>query len=100
MTKYKQYYQDMLAKNQALFADFKKTHDLFATNRLKYQDEYNAKGEIIIEIIRDWEKRLCLKMENGKNGAYSSNLAEKFRAEVKKFLPLVDLIGVKLSFAA
>lgn len=100
MTKYKQYYEEMVAKNQEIFVDFKKVHDLFASNRLLHQNEFNLKGEIVLEIIHDWEKKLCLRMEKGKNSTYSSNLAEKFRAEVKKYLPLIDLIGVKLSFAA
>lgn len=99
MTKYKQYFQEMVAKNQEIFDDFKKVHDLFGKNRLLHQDEFNSKGEIVNEIIREWEKRLCLTMEKGKNSNYSVNLAEKFRTEVKKYLPLIDLIGVKLSFA-
>lgn len=99
MTKYKHYFQQMLDANQAVFADFKKIHDLFAADQKTYQSEFNEKGEIIMEIIRDWEKRLCSRMEGGKNGVYSANLSEKFRAEVKKVFPKIDLIGVKLSFA-
>ena len=63
MTKYKQYFQEMIAKNQDLFADFKKIHDLFAADRLKYQDQYNTQGAVVNEVIREWEKRLCLRME-------------------------------------
>ncbi len=100
MIKYKQYFQEMVTKNQEIFEDFKKTHDLFAQNRLLYQDEFNRKGTMVNEIIQEYEKKLCSRMEGGKNATYSANLAEKFRVEVKKYLPLVDLIGVKLSFAA
>ena len=99
MTKYKQYFQQMLSANQALFDDFKKIHDLFAADQKTYSAEFNEKGEIIMEIVRDWEKRLCARMEGGKNGVYSANLSEKFQAEVKKVYPKIDLVGVKLSFA-
>lgn len=99
MTKYKDYFQQMLEANQSVFTDFKKIHNLFAVDQKTYQSEFNEKGEIIMEIIRDWEKRLCSRMEGGKNGVYSANLSEKFRAEVKKVFPKIDLVGVKLSFA-
>lgn len=100
MTKYKQYFEDMLSANHDLFEDFKKVHDQFSADRLAHQEEFNRKGEIIIEIVRDWEKRLCSRMEGGKNGVYSTNLSEKFQAEVRKVFPKIDLVGVKLSFAA
>lgn len=99
MTKYKQYFQQMLDANQAVFADFKKVHDAFATDPKTHQAEFNEKGEIIMEIIRDWEKKLCSRMEGGKNGVYSANLSEKFREQIKQVYPKIDLVGVKLSFA-
>ena len=100
MTKYKQYFQQMLEANQIVFANFKKVHDLFTADQKTNQAKFNEKGEIIMEIIRDWEKRLCSRMEGGKNGVYSANLSEKFRDEIKKIFPKIDLIGVKLSFAS
>ncbi len=100
MTKYKQYFTDMVTENRALFDDFKKVHDAFVVDRMNFQEEFNTKGEIIMEIIQDTEKRLCSRMEGGKNSVYSTNLSEKFREEVKKIFPKIDLIGVKLSFAA
>lgn len=99
MTKYRQYLKDMLAENEAVFSDFKKVHDAFAADPKTNQAEFNEKGEIVLEIIRDWEKRLCGRMEAGKNSLYSANLAEKFREQIKKLYPKIDLVGVKLSFA-
>jgi len=90
----------MLSGNQAIFDDFKKIHDQFALDRMKYQNEFNRQGEAVVEIIHDWEKRLCARMEGGKNGVYSANLSEKFKDEIKKVYPKIDLVGVKLSFAA
>ena len=100
MTKFKKYFTDMVSENQDLFDDFKKGHDSFAADRMRYQEEFNTKGEIIMEIIQEWEKRLCSRMEGGKNSVYSTNLSEKFREEVKKIFPKIDLVGVKLSFVA
>lgn len=100
MTKYKQYFQEMLSGNQVVFTDFKKIHDQFATDRMKYQTEFNRQGEAVMEIMHDWEKRLCARMEGGKNGVYSANLSEKFKDEIRKVYPKIDLVGVKLSFAA
>lgn len=100
MTKYKQYFQEMLSVNQAVFDEFKKIHDLFEKDRMKHQDEFNRQGEAIMDIIHDWEKRLCARMEGGKNGVYSANLSEKFKDEIKKVYPKIDLVGVKLSFAS
>lgn len=99
MTKYKQYFQEMLADQKRVFDDFKKIHDKFALDRVKYQDEFNRQGEAVMEIIHDWEKRLCARMEGSKNGVYSATLSEKFKEEIKKIFPKIDLIGVKLSFA-
>lgn len=100
MTKYKQYFTEMISSNQAVFDEFKKIHDLFGKDRMKYQDEFNRQGEVIMDIIHDWEKRLCARMEGGKNGVYSAKLSEKFKDEIKNIYPLIDLVGVKLSFAA
>ncbi len=99
MTKYKQYFQEMLADQKKVFDDFKKIHDLFAADRMKYQDEFNRQGATVMDIIHDWEKRLCARMEGGKNGVYSANLSEKFKDEIRKIFPKIDLVGVKLTFA-
>jgi hypothetical protein len=98
MTKYKQYFQEMLADQKKVFDDFKKIHDLFVADRMKYQDEFNRQGEAVMDIIHDWEKRLCTRMESGKNGVYSANLSEKFKNEIKKVFPQIDFIGIKLSY--
>ncbi len=100
MTKYKQYFQEMREANQETFEQFRKIHDLFAADRAKYQDDFNLQGQKIMEIIQEWEKRLCSRMEGSKNSVYSANLSEKFRSEVRNEFPKIDLIGVRLTFAA
>ena len=90
----------MITEHEEDFKEFKKIHDLFAKDRMKYQDEYNTQGSDIVDLINLYEKRLCSKMEGSKNSVYSANLAEKFREEIKKDYPLIDLVGVRLSFAS
>ena len=93
--KYKQYYDMMMRNNTQLLADFKKTHDLYATNMTKYHQQFNTEGRDILDIMRSYERKLCSGMERGKNSAYSDKLAEKFWLEIKKEYPLIDQVGVK-----
>lgn len=97
MVKYKESYKQMISAHADEFAKFKILHDKFAKDRMKFQDQYNSEGSAIIDLINEYEKKLCSKMEGGKNGVYSANLAEKFRAEIKKDYPMIDLVGVRLT---
>lgn len=94
MVKYKQQVQDMLAAHEEQFKAFKKLHDAYADDPHEYQAEFNEKGLEIQAILRRWENNLCGKSESGKYGKFSSNLAEKFREEVKVHFPKIDYIGV------
>jgi hypothetical protein len=58
------------------------------------QDKYNKEGKEILEIIREWENKLCSQTEKAGFGNYSTNLSEKFWSEVRKTYPLIDYIGV------
>lgn len=93
MVKYKEYFAKMCSENQALFADFKRLHDLYKTDKKKYQIEFNEMGETVRRTIEDWDRRLCGRMERGKNGTYSASLSEKFWGEVRVLFPLIDFVG-------
>jgi hypothetical protein len=95
MTKYKQYVQEMLEQNQEAFAKFKVIHDGYQNDRKQWSQKFHAEGQPIVDIIRDWERRLCSGMEKGKNAVYSAKLSEKFWNEVKEYLPLIERVGVK-----
>lgn len=97
MTKYKQYFQKMLADEKKVFESFRILHDKYALDEEKWQEEYNREGEKILEIVREYENRLCANTERGIYNKFSSNLAEKFQAEVRKNFPMIDHIGVKVS---
>jgi len=95
-TKFKQYFDEMLAVNREQFIMFKILHDQYAANsrdkNLKRQ--FNEEGAKVLEIIRETESRLCNLSERGKFGKYSSNLSDKFWEEVRRNYPRIDDVGV------
>jgi pentose-5-phosphate-3-epimerase len=97
-TKYKLIFDEMVSKYEKEFDSFQEIHDRFEENPKKWQDEFNKEGEKIMEIVREYENKLCGHMENTKNSTYSAGLAEKFRAEIKRYLPKLDMIGVIVTY--
>ena len=96
-TKYKQYYVQMEQQNKAEFDAFQPIHDGFVQNSAAFETEFHTKGRDILDIIRDWERRLCSGMERGNHSQYSLNLSKKFWDEIKKRFSHVELIGVKVT---
>ncbi|MBW7955553.1 hypothetical protein H3C66_02365 [Patescibacteria group bacterium] len=95
MTKYKQYYQEMSDQNEELFHRFDEIHQGYLTDRKAWSAKFHQVGQEVVEIMRDWERRLCSSMERGANGVYSMKLADKFWDEVKKRYSRIELVGVK-----
>ncbi len=93
-TKFKEVFQEMVTKYEKEFDEFQILHDKYEQDPKKWQSEFNSEGGKIMDIVREYEDRLCGKMENTKNSTYSANLAEKFRGEIKRYLPKLDMIGV------
>ena len=93
MTKYKEYYLKMLEDNKELFDEFKKVHDKYQKND-SIQEEYNQAGKPVIEIIREYEDRLCNRSEGSGYGSYAGNLADKFWSEIRGEFPLIDRVGI------
>jgi hypothetical protein len=94
MTKYQEYFQKMVEANKESFASFQRLHDEYALNPDQNQEKFNHEGEKILNIVREWENKLCLQSEKGGYGKFTSNLSEKFQAEVKKTFPMIDHIGI------
>lgn len=92
MTKTQQYFQDMLDMHQDLFKNFKQTHDNYAENAEEWKDKFHEEGKEANLIIQRYINKLCMKMESGKYGKFSSNLADKFWEEVRKYFPKIDEI--------
>ena|SRR3990172_9458082 len=94
MTKYKKYFQKMLADNQELFDQFKILHDNYSLNNTSWQKKFNQEGAKILKVINEYESKLCLHSEGGQYARFAGNLAEKFQKEVRKLLPLIDHVGI------
>lgn len=84
----------MIEENKELFDSFTKTHLLYSTNPDKYQDLFNKEGKKVLEVIREWENRLCYQSEKAGYGNFTSKLSEKFWEEIRKNFPKIDFVGV------
>ncbi len=96
MSKHQEYYQRMIDQNLEIFGKFQDLHDNYALNPKAWQKEYNEVGEKVVEIVRDWERRLCRESEKGQFGKFSSKLADKFWELVRKDFSKIDFVGVSL----
>lgn len=81
-------------------AAFQDIHDTYKTNQRDrtVKGEFDTIGKKARAIMEEWDARLCQQMEKGNNSVFSSKVSEKFWTEVKKDFPLVDLVGVEISF--
>ena len=96
MTKYREYIQRMMENTEEAFNKFRRIHDQYClmADKDSLQDKYNEEGTKILEIIEEWEQRLCSQSEKAGYGSYSGSLAEKFHEEIKKVFPMIDYIGL------
>ena len=93
--KFRQTYKQMVEDNRELFEEFGLVHAKYALDQAEWQEEFNRVGGEVMEVVREYEDRLCRHSEKGKYARYSANLSEKFRGELKKDYPMVDFVGVK-----
>lgn len=96
MTKYQKYFLEMINDRNEQFKHFKEIHDKYMQDPVIYQDEFNREGKLVVEIIREWERKLCSHSEKGQYGKYSQSLADKFWQEVRKNFPKIDFVGVRI----
>lgn len=85
----------MMEENKELFDNFKDIHDNYALNPPEWQKLFNEYGGEVADVIREYERKLCVKMATGKYGLFSSKLSEKFWGEARKVFPKIDFVGVK-----
>lgn len=93
-TKYKEYFDRMVALNKDQFRQFEEIHAKYDLEPAKWKAEFDQKGEKILDTIRQWENKLCSQSEKGGYGVYSGKLAEKFWGEVRAKFPRIDDVGV------
>jgi TRAP-type C4-dicarboxylate transport system substrate-binding protein len=93
--KYRQLFLDMMQEHRDLMLDFKDVHDKFAENEDAFKAEFNEKGAKVVEIIRDYERKLTSQQDKGQYSKFSSGLSDKFWDQIRSFLPRIDFVGVK-----
>lgn len=93
MTKYQEYFKKMVDENKVAFADFQRLHDEYSLNQDTMQEEFNTKGKAILNIIREYENRLCKNSEKTYS-MFTGKLAEKFWEVIRKHYPMIDYIGI------
>ncbi len=98
MVKYKEFFNMMVEQNRELFQRFVLLNQDYLKDKKKFKEEFDTMGKEVLDITQYWERKLCKHMENGNKASFSSNLADKFREEVKKIFPAIDEVGVKKSF--
>lgn len=84
----------MVTQNQELFKNFSEVHARYNPDTKSGQTEFNDLGRDVQDVIRDWEDRLCSHSENTKFGKFSTQLSDKFWAEIRKAFPKIDHIGL------
>lgn len=94
MTKYQEYYNKMISENSSTFDKFKEMHQNYTLDQNKWQNKFNEEGKRIVEIIRDYENRLCSNTERGMYNKFSGGLSEKFWGVIRSEFPLIDNIGL------
>ena len=95
LTKYRKSFLEMFEKNRDLFIEFKELHDKFVADNDTYKKEFNEKGKVLVDIIREYELRLTSHQNSGQYGKFANNLADKFWNEIRGYLPQIDFVGVK-----
>ena len=95
MSKYRAAVQQMLEENKELFEEFKPIHNAYVLNPTANQAKYNAIGATVMDMIREYERKLCVKMGAGQYSKFSMNLSEKFMEEIKAIYPKIMFIGIE-----
>ena len=100
MTKFAKYYQQMWEAHKQELSKFQDAHDAYKANQRSsdLKTQFDLIGKEARTIMEEWDARLCQQMEKGNNSVFSSKVSEKFWTEIKKDFPLVDLVGVEISF--
>ena len=93
--KYRQLFLEMMEEHRDAMLDFKEVHDKFVKDEETYKKDFNEKGGKVVEIIRDYERRLTSQQDRGQYSKFSTGLSDKFWDQIRSFLPRIDFVGVK-----
>ncbi|OGG12144.1 hypothetical protein A2Z00_03090 [Candidatus Gottesmanbacteria bacterium RBG_13_45_10] len=95
MQKYQKTVSDMMSEHKELFDNFKQIHDAYVINPEANRVRFNEVGSEVVDIIRDYERRLCGNMNRGVYGKFSQNLSQKFWDEIRKIYKKIDFVGTR-----
>lgn len=86
----------MINEHKDLFENFQDIHDEYARDPVAWQKLFNEYGKEVLDVIREYERRLCATSERGQYGKFSGNLSQKFWDEIRKVMPKIDFVGVTI----
>jgi hypothetical protein len=93
MRQYQKFFADMISDNKELFDNFQSVHDAYVLNPELNQQRFNQIGAEVVDVIREYERKLCGNMNSGAYGAFSQNLSQKFWDEIRKVYRKIDFVG-------
>ncbi len=96
MTQYQKFYRMMIEENKELFENFTNIHEAYVLNPQMNQAKFNQIGSEVLDVIREYERKLCGNMNSGVYGAFSQNLSQKFWDEIRKVFRKIDFIGAQV----
>ena len=94
--KFKKIFENLWKENEKIFKKFFLLNSDYAQagKRRKIENEFQKVGNQVKEILQKGEDELCRQMEKSQHRFYSSNLADKYWDEVRKYFKYIDLVGV------
>lgn len=95
--KFKVYYQKMIDEHRDLFDRFAPLNEAFAKNPEPVSAaEFHRLGQEVLDVVRDYDRRLCAAMGRGVYSVYSEKLSQKFWDLVRQDFSQIDMVGVKI----
>lgn len=98
MARFHQAYNQMCQDHKALLHKFELIHNQYSLEPQKYQDQFNQTGQRVVDIITEYENKLCAHTEKGQYAKYSHTLADKFHDLVRERFPKIDDVGIEVEY--
>lgn len=94
--KFKKIFEEIWKENDKLFKKFFLLNNEYDDKRKrgKIEEDFQTVGSKVRELLQEGENELCRQMEKSNHRAFSSNLADKYWDEVRKYFKYIDLVGV------
>ncbi len=95
-TKYKKIFEEIWNKDKELFQKFVLLNNDYddPDRREELEEEFQKIGGKVKDMLQEGENELCRQMEKSEKRVFSSNVAEKYWDEVRKYFKYIDMVGV------